>query len=283
MVGSVRIRAIVVVGTIVGLQLAGITAAQSTATCRYRASDKSVRAGVSDFLSVVVIRSGDAVGLFTDNTIVSCGAATVTNTDTVVVSGTGGSADTYFANFIGIDESGGRLGPGATPEPSGHSEIEVRFNVTPGNSVFDPQGPLPLYLQYVGTPDRDRATVGENGMDVGSDGDVDVTSRDSFQGAWMFGTAGGDTFDLRAGSPGAAFAFPTLIDAGRGNDKVFGGTATDDVTAGPGKDAVDGGAGDDTLRTADGSADQVDGGEGEDTAEVDSLDTVSNVENVTKG
>src|SRR4051812_24888094 len=165
------------------LQLGGVAAARG-GTCHYRVGSKTVRATVSDFLSVVVTRSGDEIQLRIDNTLVDCGPATVANTERVVVAGTGGSADTFFANFLGVSEDLRRLAPGATAESTGLSEIEIAFNVTPGNSVFPPQGPLPLYFQYVGTTGGDKMTMGANGADLNGDGDVDVTSSHSFQGAW---------------------------------------------------------------------------------------------------
>jgi Ca2+-binding RTX toxin-like protein len=276
-----RIRVIVIAGVVVALQLGIVASAQAT-TCHYRASDLSVRATVADFLSVSVTRSGDLIQLFVDNTFVPCGAASVTNTDKVVVTGTGGSSDTFFANFLGVDESAGRLGPGATPEGTGLSEIEIVFRVTPGNSVFPPQAPLPLYLQYAGTSGADKLKVGTNGVDMNADGDVDVTSSHSFQGAWLFGGGGGDTIQMDGGGKaGMSFAFPTRIEGAKGKDRLTGGTSDDEIIGGAGSDFLAGGPGTDTITANDATADQVDGGDGDDTASVDgALDTVVNVEHV---
>jgi Ca2+-binding RTX toxin-like protein len=276
-----RIRIVAVAGMVLALQLAVVTAAQAT-TCAYRPAKNLVRATVSDFLSVVVTRSGDQIQLLVDNTLVPCGAATIANTNKVVVSGTGGSSDTFFANFLGVGENVGRLGPGATPEASGQSEIEISFDVIPGNSVFPPQDPLPLYFQYVGTTGGDRLTVGANGADLNGDGDVDVTSSHSFQGAWLFGVRGKDVITLNGGGgAGAPFAFPAQMDGGNGSDRLTGGTSDDQVTGGGGQDTLAGGLGNDTIIANDGVADQIDGGDGEDTAYVDgALDTVANVEHV---
>jgi Ca2+-binding RTX toxin-like protein len=276
-----RIRVVMVAAIALAFQFAVVQAAQAT-TCSYRSAHKLVRATVSDFLSVVVTRSGDQIQLMIDNTLVPCGAATVTNTDKVVVTGTGGSSDTFFANFLGVGENVGRVGPGATPESSGQSEIEISFDVTPGNSPFPPQGPFPLYFQYVGSSGADRLTVGANGADLGGDGDVDVTSTHSFQGAWVFGVGGGDVMSLDGGGgSGAPFAFPSQMDGGNGKDRLTGGTSDDQITGGKGRDSLAGGLGNDSITANDGVADGVDGGDGDDTAYVDGgLDTVTNVEHV---
>ncbi len=256
-----RIRAASVAVMALALQFALVEVAQA-APCTYRPAHKVVRATVSDFLSVVVTRSGDQIQL--------------------VVDSTGGSSDTFFANFLGVGENVGRLGPGATPESSGQSEIEIRFDVTPGNSVFPPQDPLPLYFQYVGSSAQDRLTMGSKGADLNGDGDLDVTSSHGFQGAWLFGVGGGDVLTLAGGGDaGAPFAFPSQMDGGNGKDRLTGGTADDQITGGNGRDSLAGGLGNDTLMANDGLADGVDGGDGDDTAYVDdALDTVTNVEHV---
>jgi Ca2+-binding RTX toxin-like protein len=277
-----RHRAVFIATMALAFQFAVVDAAQAT-TCTYKSATKLVRATVSDFLSVVVTRSGDQIQLVVDNTEIPCGAATVANTDKVKVTGTGGSSDTFFANFLGVGENVGRLGPGATAEPSGLSEIEIAFDVTPGNSVFPPQGPLPLYFQYVGTRSQDKLTLGAKGADLGSDGDVDVTSSHSFQGAWVFGVGGGDLMTLGGGAgSGAPFSFPSQMDGANGKDRLTGGTSDDQITGGGGRDSLTGGLGNDTISANDGAGDDVDGGDGDDTAYVDgALDTVTNVEHVT--
>ena len=49
-----------------------------------------------------------------------CGAATTSNTDTISVSGNAGTVET-----LDIDMSGGAFAPGATPEATGTSDIEL--------------------------------------------------------------------------------------------------------------------------------------------------------------
>ncbi len=198
------------------------------------------------------------------------------------MTGTGGSSDTYYANFLGVSENVGRLGPGATSEATGQSEIEVSFDVAPGNSVFPPQGPLPLFFQYVGTSGPDKLVMGANGADLNGDGDVDVTSTHSFQGASVFGIGGKDVVTLGGGGgSGAPFAFPSQMDGGSGNDRLTGETSDDQITGGAGKDTLAGGLGNDTITANDGAADQIDGGDGDDTAYIDgALDTVTNVEHI---
>src|SRR5215216_3993910 len=101
-----RTRFVLVAGMVLALQLGIMTDAQAT-TCVYKPAKNLVRATVSDFLSVLVTRSGEQIQLVVDNTLVPCGAATITNTDKVVVTGTGGSSDTFFANFLAVGENAG--------------------------------------------------------------------------------------------------------------------------------------------------------------------------------
>jgi RTX calcium-binding nonapeptide repeat (4 copies) len=59
-------------------------------------------------------------------------------------------------------------------------------------------------------------------------------------------------------------AIPTVVEAGPGDDRVYGGRAADDIDGGPGNDTLVGGDGDDTLRGGPGN-DSLTGGKGTDT------------------
>jgi Ca2+-binding RTX toxin-like protein len=209
----------------------------------------------------------------------TCGAARVTNTNRVVVTGTGSSLDTLWANYFTIDESGGRLGPGATLERRGRSEIEVRISITPGTNPFPPYGPFPLELGYAGNSGPNIVTVGANGMDLNGDGDIDVTTGSTpFAQYALYGADGPDVLS-GAGSRATGAAVPapiTLVD-GRGNDRLTGGRGADVLDGGPGADELRGGAGPDRL-SGGSDADHLFGGSGNDTVvspTFDGLDKVS--------
>jgi hypothetical protein len=78
---------------------------------------------------VVLVRAGDAIVVDGE----PCGAATVTNTDSILVDGEDQPGD--WGHIFEIDLSGGPFAPGMTDEGDGSSEIEMR--VDPGPSVND--------------------------------------------------------------------------------------------------------------------------------------------------
>ena len=88
-----------------------------------------------------------------------CGGATATNTDTVVVTGTPGTAER-----LTIDQSESLFGPGVEVE-STTPEIEVVANL----------GDASDRLVVVGTAGDDKLSAGVNGVAIDGDNDVDVT------------------------------------------------------------------------------------------------------------
>ncbi|NDC49589.1 MAG: calcium-binding protein, partial [Micrococcales bacterium] len=73
----------------------------------------------------------------------------------------------------------------------------------------------------------------------------------------------------------ATLGTDSTIDAGTGDDTVYGTPGDDDITAGDGSDTVDGNAGDDTITGGDGS-DTIDGDTGNDTVTGDAGDDTIN-------
>ncbi len=257
---------------------AGTAMAAAGPSCAYRSSDKTVVLSASEFLTLGVGRQGTAIIGIVDSAPLVCGAATVTNTDQILMSGQGGSSDTYSATFVRIDESQGRLGPGATLEPTGASEIEISIDVTPGISVFPPNDPLPLEVLYVGGAVGDKVKVGATGVDLGGDGDRDVTTTTAFAAGLFYGLGGNDSL-LGSGTAatGGPFAGPLMIDGGDGADKLTGGSAPDQLIGGGGNDTLTGGLGSDQL-SGDAGNDRLRGGGGDETFPLGSdpgADTVS--------
>jgi Ca2+-binding RTX toxin-like protein len=240
----------------------GVAAAS---TCTYSPQTKVVTITLIDEWDTRVVRVGKAIVFRRDNDLQSCGAAKVSNTNRVVVTGTGASSDTISANYFTIDESGGRLGPGATRERKGKSEIEVRIDITPGTNPFPPGGPFPLELDYVGTSGPDVVRLGAKGMDLNGDGDVDVrTVSTPFDQYAFLGAEGPDVLS-GAGSraTGAAVPAPITLWGAGGKDRLTGGRVADVLDGGPGADELRGGAGPDRLIGGSG-ADRLFGGSGDD-------------------
>ena len=266
------------VATLLAAQGVPIAWAAVADSCTYRSSDQTVLLSATDFLTLAVGRQGTAIVGNADGTVLPCGAATVTNTAQILVSGQGGSFDTYYANFVAIDESGGRLRPGAGVEPTGVSEIEIVIDVQPGANVLPPYGPLPLELQYVGGAGADKVTLGATGADLAGDGDRDVTTTVPFGGAVLYGQGGNDTLNGNGNAAtGGRFAHPMTMYGGDGTDKLTGGSAADQLTGGPGNDVLSGGLGSDQL-TGEAGDDHLNGGRGDETFALGSdlgADTIS--------
>jgi Ca2+-binding RTX toxin-like protein len=266
-----------------------VTTDPVAAVCSRIGSTLSVE--VPNGASATIGRSGSDLSVtgpgIADST---CGGATVTNIDSIAVTGDGG------AQALTVDLSGGRLGPGATAEPSGTSEIEVSVDLGAGADTFALKG---------GAGD-DTFRFGTTGVKLNGDSDNDITLA-GVDSVTVEGGPGDDVYAAPAVPDGATtFIGGSGIDAASyglrtagvkvlldnvANDGGSGGAEGDDirssvekVTAGKGKDLVDavaqsaantfkGLAGNDTLRGrlgrdtligGDGS-DVLEGGDGNDT------------------
>ncbi|MEO8289537.1 MAG: hypothetical protein ABI649_00900 [Gaiellaceae bacterium] len=238
--------------------------------CVYHRATKVVTATATEALDAAVVRSGRAIRFRVDGTTYRCGRATVTNTNRIDVTGTGVSGDVFWANFVTIDESQGRLAPGAKLETTGASEIEVRVSLTPGISAFPPNDQFPLHLTYVGTSRRDVERIGVRGLDLNGDGDVDVRRvSQPFEGYSLYGLGGADVLS-GAGSraTGLPVQAPVTLEGGPGNDLLRGGKGNDSVVGEGGADKLFGGDGDDVFGSpAPDGADTMSGGLGIDAAD----------------
>ncbi len=193
--------------------------------------------------AVTLHRSGssfDVTGAgITDPT---CGGATMTNVDTVLVGGDAG------AQSLTIDLGGGPLGPGATAEGSGTSEIEIIAALGPEDS-----------LTVNGGAGADTVAVGASGVNLNGDNDADVKpavpATPAFSAITVNGNAGNDTISATGGS-GTGPAYPSAI-------TLNGGADADALTGSAGPDSLAGGDGDDQLTGGTG-ANTVAGGTGAD-------------------
>ncbi|MGH3022362.1 MAG: hypothetical protein ACRDNI_01780 [Gaiellaceae bacterium] len=176
-----------------------------------------------------------------------CGTATNENTDTIAVAAHAGSSERLV-----LDLRTEAFGPGFTLEAN-ISEIEITASLEETDALV-------IYL----TEGNDRMAMGQNGLGLTTDGDVDVTFPDG-TGTPQAGrfpievhALGGDDYVNGRGEFGAGLAYlgPLTIDGGPGDDELLRGSFEADViTGGDGNDALDGQDGDDLL----------DGGPGDDT------------------
>jgi Ca2+-binding RTX toxin-like protein len=187
-----------------------------------------------------------------------CGAATTVNTNSIQVSGAAGSVET-----LTIDESEGFLGPGFSAEGN-ISEIEVAAAL----------GDAGDELVLIGTAGNDAIAMGQNGLSLNSDGDVDVTFAPLPGHVEIRGLGGVNQLTGRGGwGAGLAYAGAVTLVAGDLGDELNGGNGNDTLTGGAGNDTLNGNSGADRLEGAGGNdklsggeaADHMDGGTGSDT------------------
>src|SRR4051794_6724396 len=198
-----------------------------------------------------IFRDGDAIVVgyaSAAQPYAPCGAATVLNTDTIIVRNN--TEDIHLA--VPMD-----LGPGFTDEPGSSDEIEMRFEFGLGSDGIE------LYPS-TGFPGPRTVRMGTSGAatlintDAGEvDGiDADITAQALDQVAVFLNVGGGMADDVRAdGSDGMGGG------SLRANLTVLGGLGDDYLVGGSGQDYLAGQEGDDTLDAA-AASDAINGGPG---------------------
>jgi Ca2+-binding RTX toxin-like protein len=174
-----------------------------------------------------------------------CEGATVTNTDSINVTGIPGQ-EAFIIQ--------GEFTPGLSPEPEGQPEIEISVNLGPGYNI----------LALVGTDGDDQLTLGALGIAVNSDGDLDIAVQPEVSSILIHSELGSDRVSARGGngSVGPSQARLELV-TGEGRDRILDGLGHDVLVAGKGRDVVTGGVGKDLVRGGDGN-DRLMGGKGRD-------------------
>ncbi len=203
---------------LVALVLSGIASAHP-ASCTYDGTNLvTVSLGPGESVALSVLPGGGIAMAGTQ-----CDTATVTNTDTITIAGTGS------ANQLSIDLSGGAFAPGKTQSEGPDSEIQFTGDLGQGGT-----------LHVIGGPSSDFITFGAQGIDLNAneaslDADVTVTGASTLQAD---GDGGNDTLSAAGGQNlGAAVGGLTL----------HGDDGDDSLVEGLGGDQIDGGAGTDTL------------------------------------
>jgi Ca2+-binding RTX toxin-like protein len=175
-----------------------------------------------------------------------CSDATVSNTDTINATGTGGEDDFF------VDIGGGLFAPGFTDEGDGTSEIEIHVNGAGGDRdlVGADGGALSDFL-----------VLGSDGFNLNADSDADVLfSETEFVG--LFGFEGNDTLTSRGGF-GTGGPVRAVLFGFQGNDRLLSGRKADILGGGFGRDVVKGGSGRDLINGG-GGADKLFGQKGND-------------------
>ena len=208
-----------------------LPAAPATAavTCSYDAATDTVSVAMPDAESNAVLhRSGNAIAVGG----VACGAATVTNTDLIVATGSDGSQS------IDVSLAGGPFAPGTTPEGSGVSEIEIQINAGAGSDS----------LGVTGSGGNDFIRLGTMGTNLNDDADADLTTTGNEYVTLYSGSGGNDRlFANGGGGTGGVYRSRVTIYGSNGEDTLKGGSGDDNLFGDADDDDLDGGAGNDAL------------------------------------
>lgn len=202
-----------------------------------------------------LLRSGDA--LVVRNGPLGCGRTRVDSVDRVVIKAEGSS--------VAVDESGGRFGPGATPERGG-SEIEIYVRAAEIFSLH--RGPRDSVTRIeMGANDTVAFNLNPAADGPRRDRDLSVSlSKDELRRIKVFAEEGDDLIDARrlTGIPDNHIGFPFIrLHGGLGRDAILGGPEAEELYDGPGSDLIRGAGGEDQIRLGTGS-DTIYGGIGGD-------------------
>ena len=123
----------------------------------------------------------------------------------------------------------------------------------------------------LGTPGDDAIFVGQHGVALNADGDVDVTFAPLPAGLEIRGGGGCNSINGQGSQgAGARFQGKLVLYAGDLGDALTGGDGADELYEGAGADSFAGSAGNDVLFAVDGAADvQLSGASGTDMAHFD--------------
>jgi Ca2+-binding RTX toxin-like protein len=202
--------------------------AQTPSTCTFDQAAAIVRVSVNG-QSTTITRT--AAGIIRLNGV-GCGGATTANTDRIVIQG---GALNDIVSLRGV------FAPGLTAE-AGVSEIEIQ--VTSIQNFTWMLGDGDDVLVFTGT-----------GLDVGGDGDVDVSGSPA---GTVQGGPGDDIIDFSQNTSSYT------LDGQAGNDEIIGGNGNNTLIGGPGDDTLQANGGNDRLEGGTGN-DILFGGNGIDT------------------
>ncbi len=158
---------------------------------------------------------------------VACGTATVANTDTILVGGTGlGQPDD-----LTLDLAGGPFAPGLSAETDGGDpEIEISVDLLGGGD-----------LRVSGSDGNQQITLGSAGANLNADeavGDTDVTL--TGPAAWSVdGRAGDDRISLAGGAGTGEAVAAVSVHGGVGDDTIVGMIGGSTIDGGEGSDTSD--------------------------------------------
>jgi Ca2+-binding RTX toxin-like protein len=205
--------------------LAATAPAEAAAVCAFDQPTGVVTVTLAASETALISRLGD--GTITLDAV-ACDVATVTNTDTVLVSGAGP------ADEVTIDLSGGPFAPGLTAETDGGTS-EIEFIADLGG------GSPPGKLHVTAGTGPDRITVGSGGINLNADeavadSDVAVPSSVFID---VDGGSGDDVLSVAGGAGTGSAASGVSLKGGDGDDILAGANGGDDLSGDNGTDTAD--------------------------------------------
>jgi Ca2+-binding RTX toxin-like protein len=238
--------------------LAGAQAAEAATSCTYDAGTHTVAlAATATGESIFVQRQpfgGDTIQWGTNGvTSGNCGAATVSNTDTITYADSSGGSNAFIISF-----QWGSFTPGFSSEGGFLATPEIEFNVDFGAGTADE------LIVRAGGGSPLEARFGDAGVNLNSDEVTGVDSDLTLTGPpdlyLVAGDNNNDDVDASGGAgTGNATSLPFSATGGEGNDRLVGGLGADMLLGQDGADTLAGGPGADRLIPGSGD-DGVDGG-----------------------
>lgn len=206
--------------------------ASAAAACSFDEAGATVHVVIPEWDTATLARGGDAILL--DG--VPCGAATVTNTDLVLL--VDGQEGELGKPSVTIDLSGGPFAPGLTPEADGSSELEIWHEISsfPGADLMhiigsDGDDPIEVIEGY------SEGTFGawldvDVGAGLDGEGDIGINLFERF----AFDLGDGD--DRVGLDDTGGFMPPMVLYGGPGDDVLPDGTHEDAIHGGGGRDRL---------------------------------------------
>ena len=233
----------------------------TAATCTFNAGTRTIQLthaddpAIEETLQLARTASGAIVFGVGTAAETPCGAATVTNTDRIFVTGSEGD------ERVNVSQAGGPFAPGATAESTGVSEIEISVDLGAGEDVLSIGTPAQNSIIVIGDGALNIAGLNQAAVTTDADADIDIFGAEDILG---FGGAGRDQLSGQGGNgTGPAIPEGILLQGLGNNDTITGGLGNDSLAGLFGNDTLDGAAGDDDLNGTQG-IDTMIGGPGND-------------------